>query len=1293
MARLISRARPLALTVLVAAATVVPNSAPRAADLSLADVPLFLATDVQPNLIMAIDDSTSMDSEVLLHTNDGAAWWRTGASGLCSTGANSFVGCGASSAGDVFANGELNFNSVGDATGTWKKFVYLFPNGHESDSTLVLTTDRRREDDGTNDHYAIPPLPQFAWARSPFYNSLYFNPAVQYEPWQKADGTLFPNADPTAAEFDPVFEPPAGSPSFTPQPAMNLTRDVAGTGSKSVGGSCSNSSPEVRNQYYFRVFKGMTIPKDTCIRRNYGTVTQNWEVVQTTGGCNIVDPSPTSTSCTTSEGALNLETDRSLAIRYFPATFYLKSPDNLPPDYGYTATPLDGEAPDGSVLKGFEIKPGNFIDDAHYKAARQNFANWFTYHRKRHLALRAGLGKAFKDIHKMRVAGFRINQADGGAAYDVAIADIDGSTGASSNRDLLYKNFYEKWVGVGGTPNRFAVGNIIRNFKRSNAGAPIQYACQKNFGMLFTDGFSNPTGPFGTADVDAGHGAPYEDGASVSVGGTMADGVMGAYETNLRPPPGFPAGLVPVPNACNGSNPDPRLDCRRDLHMNFYAITLDSRGVAFNPDIAQDPYTAPYPAWPTSFPARHPSAVDDLWHATVNGRGLMLNARGAGDIAAKLGEVLRNIIDRTSSASAAAVNSGIISSETRVYQARFNTTHWTGELLSFAIDPQNGQVKQDPDWDASEELPAYDARKIFTVDIVGGNNVAKTFRSDQLSDLRKEQVTGVVSPIPALVDNYVNYIRGQDLAGFRERPSKLGDIVSSAPLYVGAPRGRFSDKLKDADGGNGAETAYSIFAKTHKDRTPMIYAGANDGMLHAINARPKVDGGGKEQWAFIPGAVFAALPELAKPTYSHRYYVDGAPNVGDAFFGGAWHTVLVGGLNKGGKSIYALDVTDPVHTSEAGTPGMFLWEFTDADLGYTYSQPAVVRLHNGKWAAVFGNGYNNEGNRRAVLYVVDISNGSIIRKFDTGLDTADTNGMATPVLADVDGDRIVDQAYVGDLRGNLWKVDLSSKNDSEWDFAFKSTASKPLPLFTATAEDGTPQPITTRPEVARGPYGAGVVVLFGTGKYVETGDNHPVAGSPKQSFYGVIDKNTHTPGDRIESRNKLIAQTISTVLYDPDAGGTAPAFPVRTITGNTIDTDHTGWYMELPANGERQITNPVVRSDRVIFTTLIPTADACSFGGTSWLMEVDLLNGGTLPSAPLDTNGDGDVDEDDLMSDGKAVIGLMENQYLSAPAIIAPPDGDGPDLKIMSGSGGGLPTKAEAAAHGSRGRQSWRQIR
>ncbi|MGH8533221.1 MAG: pilus assembly protein [Gammaproteobacteria bacterium] len=238
--------------------------------------------------------------------------------------------------------------------------------------------------------------------------------------------------------------------------------------------------------------------------------------------------------------------------------------------------------------------------------------------------------------------------------------------------------------------------------------------------------------------------------------------------------------------------------------------------------------------------------------------------------------------------------------------------------------------------------------------------------------------------------------------------------------------------------------------------------GANDGMLHAFDAYTGPTAG-EEAFAYVPAADYKNLNQLTNPSYTHKFYVDGAPTVGDAFFGGSWPTVLVGGLRAGGQAIYALDITDPPGSSdnETGIAAKVLWEFNDVedplannpdygdkDLGDTFSEPNIVRLHNGQWAAVFGNGYNNTksdgllttsttGN--AVLYIVDIATGELIKKIDTGVGkTQDPktatlanqlpNGLATPAPIDANGDSIVDYIYAGDLFGNLWKFDVSSSN-------------------------------------------------------------------------------------------------------------------------------------------------------------------------------------------------------------------------------------------------------------------------
>jgi type IV pilus assembly protein PilY1 len=691
--------------------------------------------------------------------------------------------------------------------------------------------------------------------------------------------------------------------------------------------------------------------------------------------------------------------------------------------------------------------------------------------------------------------------------------------------------------------------------------------------------------------------------------------------------------------------------------------------------------------------------VASEWDTNVDGNPdnyfLVTNAL---TLSAQLRAAFEEIIRRTTSASSASVNSGSISSTTRVYQARFDTRDWTGQLLAFGVDGTTGAVNTSPLWDASTQLPAATTRNVITRNTVG---TPVPFRWASLDATQR----AALDPTTATQQVLVDYLRGDPTQEgtsttykFRVRPSKLGDIVSSSPLFVGAPRSRYSDALESAP--------YSAFVTAQRNREEMVYAGANDGMLHGFRARD-----GREVFAFIPTPVFSNLKELSKATYTHRYYVDGSANAGDVFIGGSWKTMLVGGLRQGGQGIYALDVTNPttLGNAEAVPTSVSKWEFTDqndVDLGFTYSQPAIVRLHNGKWAAVFGNGYNataadgrasTSGN--AVLFVVDISDGSVIKKFDTGFGitrdptgTGRPNGLATPVMVDMDGDRVVDQAYVGDLYGNLWKIDLRAATSGGWDFAFRDASNRPEPLFKAVDTSGNAQPITVRPEVTRGPHGVGAMVVFGTGKYLEPSDKltTPVL---VQSFYGLIDNNTFTAADKL-TRANLTTQTITgEVKFDPDGDGQGPK--VRTTSTNAMTGR--GWVLDLLSpvsgyQGEKQVTDPAVRGDRVIFTTLIPNTDPCGFGGTSWLMELDVLSGQRLRDAALDVDGDGDIDNDDLLN-GEVPSGIQDDQILSRPEILMCLSGDCVDRKISSGSSGALFEKSESSDRSTRGRQSWRQIR
>src|SRR6056297_830773 len=389
------------------------------ANINISQNPLFLLAPVKPAMVMAVDDSGSMDSEVVMPTNDGALWWNDNTS--------SFVGwdTNADNTSDVFeGDGELNFNATGANNGTWQKYTYLFPNG----------SGRRLN---TNDHHAVPPIPAFAFARSHVFNPIYFDPGQDYIPLPSAGSDTFSDADPTAAKWDAVV----GS-----ADPVNLTQNVQ----------------KDENNWVFRVEANMVIPA--------GTIVDDPDQ----GGFCVSDdldwePLPSDFVAT--------DDDCRLAIEYFPATFWLPASEQPPTDFGFVGTPLaGGKAPDGSAMLGYEIKPGNFATGK-YAAAIQNFANWFQYYRKRSHLTRSAIGQAFENNNFLRVGAFEINDRN-------AVTMLDMSN--SAQRALFFDRQYTL-TADGGTPNKQAVLHIGRQFERTGDGAPIIEACQKNFGLLFTD--------------------------------------------------------------------------------------------------------------------------------------------------------------------------------------------------------------------------------------------------------------------------------------------------------------------------------------------------------------------------------------------------------------------------------------------------------------------------------------------------------------------------------------------------------------------------------------------------------------------------------------------------------------------------------------------------------------------------------------------------------------------------------------------------------------------------------------
>lgn len=752
-------------------------------------------------------------------------------------------------------------------------------------------------------------------------------------------------------------------------------------------------------------------------------------------------------------------------------------------------------------------------------------------------------------------------------------------------------------------------------------------------------------------------------------------------------------------------------------------------GSSSGADILKDPlwYAAKWGGFKESATGNGTPDNQAEWDENTNGVPdnyfLVTNAL---TLSQQLSNAFADIVARVASASSASVNSGSINSASRLYQAKFNSGNWTGQLLAYPINA-DGSLSSSFSWDAATKLPTPGNRKIITVN-TSGTAVPFQFTSSDTTGLdttRKRQLDNATSSPwnTTLQRRRLNYLRGsavQEASNggiFRNRDSKLGDIISSSPVFVGRPAFTYSDSI--------APASYSAFKSTYASRQQAVYVGANDGMLHAFNATD-----GTELLGFIPGAVFKNLKTLTNRGYTHKFFVDGSPTVADAYVGSGWKTLLLGGLNAGGQSIYALNITDPANFSEANADydassnpnGVFMWEYTDADLGYTYSQPIVVRVRNNdttkRWVAIFGNGYNNTAadgtpstTGQAYLYVVDVATGTLIRKLPTNAGTVATpNGLASPTAADLDGDGIIESVYAGDLLGNLWKFSLNDADPANWGSAY-SASGNPVPLFVAKDKDDVRQPITSQVRIARGPGSVGAIILFGTGKFLEPNDKGSVA---TQTLYGIYDNNAMAAGDIVSGRSDLLQQKIDaefTQTFD------AKQIEVRVTSDNAMTTGKRGWYLDLlnppnppgTARGERMVSNPRVRNGRILFVTVVPGgSDPCLPGGKTRLTELDMVTGSRLKTPPFDLNGDGVIDDEDLaevtLTDGTRIDVPVTSvtvavDYGTSPGVIASADAEfyyiSGDKNEQSNPLGGDDIYGIQGAPGdnARGRQSWRQVR
>ncbi len=808
------------------------------------------------------------------------------------------------------------------------------------------------------------------------------------------------------------------------------------------------------------------------------------------------------------------------------------------------------------------------------------------------------------------------------------------------------------------------------------------------------------------------------------------------FYKQLSPPSGIgDAAALPLPPGCPN---DESVDCEQKPHMTTFGITLGQSGYIFGNSAYKaqndDPYANPPPWYLRSFsgsqyssgdlPTSGPQEIDDLWHAAIDSRGALLNASSPQELADKFTDALNQILGRGETLTNATGNSTSLTSNSVVFQTQYSTSNWSGDLIAFSA--QNGSTAAaNRLWSAASLLTG-----VSGAGASDGRTIVTSLRTD--SSATNGAVTGVPftasglssAGIASLTSSAIDYLRGhrdKEQTGastdasngriYRNRGNTvLGDIINSVPAYVGSPTplryaGTWQDDLhpKQAMPENNGQAYYkpgnsSSFVSQQAGREPIVYVGANDGMLHGFDAST-----GVEKLAYIPNTLLASLAggndPLTSPSYAHRSFVDGQIATGPAFFNGTWHTMLVGGLRNGGNTVYGLDVTDPSSFSQSNAASIVRWEFKAPGLGKTFGTPSIVRLHNGEWAAIFANGYNS-ANYGASLYVVDIADGHEIAHLTTGATPASGqpgNGLATPFPVDIDGDHVTDYVYAGDLYGNVWRFDLTSSNPDDW---------SDQKIFQATAPNGSVQPITTQVQVAAHPNGVGygVMVYFGTGQDIQPLNDNQSA--TPNSFYGIWDPGviSYDPGTNAPARpdgwfvtrDQLVKQTLSTINPDNGVGGLS----YRTATDNAvtyIDKNgkiaNRGWVIDLGKDsGEAILNPPKVVGDNVEFTTTVINRQTCSLTSSGYFMAVSRANGGPAAKNVFDVNGDGLVNDQDASTPRVAGIGFGAESGSPGQGPSFNDRNNGTQVIKTPLTGGGTAT-ITLARDFLNGRRSWHEIR
>ena len=999
-------------------------------------------------------------------------------------------------------------------------------------------------------------------------------------------------------------------------------------------------------------------------------------------------------------------------------------------------------------------------DTCTYDEEMTNFANWYSYYKTRNQMMKTAVGLAFQPLgeaYKVGLVGLQDAAAEGTMSrprpftgqnridwYDALYAmNSAGGTPVRLALHAIGKMFANQ-----------------APYKQAAGSETVEYACQQNFTFVTTDGYWNGDSPKRqTKEATRWTPAEYEEIVSNNDNrvnpARFCTQEKGCLDTRAQTLPSLADVALYWYNG--GSNTGtvslrPEIDDisktgqvpgtgNTHLHMRTYALGLGVDGImTYEPDYDTKPVVGgdfynlingvktgcPWNGngayvWPdpntgtTDLSTALQSRVDDLWHAAINGGGKYFPASDPLQVVDSLNQVLNDIQVATGAAAAAATSTPNVAQEDRdIFSATFTTVKWTGNLSKRVIDVVTGEVSKDVNWKTSWTLgqkvradsdsrdiwfrhPTTGRRTAFDYDSLGAD---QAWFSNKCSAL--PQCARLSAAQRAVVDDgrtIVGWLRGQqqhannillraytttgpeDTGANGAQLEVLGDIASSKPAYLREPRKAY-----------GSED-YRAYRTANASRDPVVFIAANDGMLHAFDA----DDGG-ELWAYMPRITMKKLHRQASVNYasSHQFSTDGSPELADVKINGEWRTVLVAGLNAGGRGYYALDVTDPADPKP-------LWEICadravcggvhhQPEMGFTFGNPQFGTIKVGeeeRWVVFLTSGYNNipgaddiqSGSGKGYLFVIDVATGEAIANLgasgamDGGLlttgsgDTATPSGLAkiTAITANPNTDPLVTYVYGGDNQGQMWRFDF--------------TGAKVERLLMANA--GPDQPITTRPDVAmcqvnsvdkgEGASPTTRVVSFGTGRMLDLPD---IQNTKLQSAYVLRDDGAAYDAGTWRKDETYAKRTLTETRPYDDKAPDVPRSNQFTIDGTIADLGRQrGWFVDFDKNpGERVNLDPkIVAGTLTVVTNLPQSSTACAVGGISYAYFLDVCTGEAVA---------GDI-AGGLLSGDAAAVGIT---------IVRLPSGA---LKLITttAKGNTITTEVKPAKTQDARRTGWRRVR